>query len=377
MNEVTYMTIGAKIKKLRRERDMTQEDLAEALGISAASVSQWECDKTAPDISQLPVLSNIFEVTTDFLLGVDVANKEKEIDAILETAYKHHSAGHAERAVPILEDALKKYPTSHKIMYRLSSAYSACVRQLEIVDDEDTRTHYRNEVIRLCEKIRAESTDDQLRLHCSQLLCYTYEALGMTDKIRELAKGQADLWICSEDYMICASKGVERFLRRRNFVMSMVDFIRQQLERIQYSRNDDGSMMFSVEERIEIMKKIPAMFKLFIDDGNYGFYEERMALNGIELSELYAAAGDCENTLSCLESAAVWAVHTDTEYDPDGTYTALLLRGKRFGGVSFNSQKNLCAQILDELNESVFDFVREKPRFTAVIEQLKPHAAER
>ena len=65
------MTIGAKIKKLRRERDMTQEDLAEALGISAASVSQWECDKTAPDISQLPVLSNIFEVTTDFLLGVD------------------------------------------------------------------------------------------------------------------------------------------------------------------------------------------------------------------------------------------------------------------------------------------------------------------
>ena len=157
----------------------------------------------------------------------------------------------------------------------------------------------------------------------------------------------------------------------------MVDFIRQQLERIQYSCNDDGSMMFSVEERIEIMKKIPAMFKLFIDDGNYGFYEERMALNGIELSELYAAAGDCENTLLCLESSAGLAVHTDTEYNPDGTYTALLLRGKSFGGVSFNSQKNLCAQILDELNESVFDFVRENPRFIAVIEKLTPYAAER
>jgi len=371
------MTIGEKIKKLRRERDMTQEDLAEALGISAASVSQWETDKTAPDITQLPVLSNIFEVTTDFLLGVDVANKEKEIEAILETANQHRSAGHAERAVPILEDALKKYPTSHKIMYRLASAYDACVRQLQIIESEDTRTHYRNEVIRLCEKIRAESVDEQLRLHCSQLLCYTYEALDMPEKIRELAKGQADLWICSEDYMICASKGVERFLRRRNFVMSMVDFICHQLERIQYSRNDDGSMMFSVEERIEIMKKIPAMFRLFIDDGNYGFYEERMALNGIELSELYAAAGDCENTISCLESTAIWAVHNDTEYDPAGTYTALLLRGKKFGGVSYNSQSNLCSQILDELNESVFDFVRDNPRFTAVIEQLKPHAAER
>ena len=371
------MTIGAKIKKLRRERDMTQEDLAETLGISAASVSQWECDKTAPDISQLPVLANIFEVTTDFLLGVDVANKEKEIETILESADKHHSAGHAERAVPILEDSLKKYPTSHKIMYRLAGAYDACVRQLQIVDSEEMRTHYRNEVIRLCEKICAESTDDQLRLCASQLLCFTYEALGMTDKILELAKGQADLWTCFDQYMILASKGVERFLRRRDFVFYMIDEIRRQLENIQYSRNDDESMMFSVEDRIEIMKKIPAMFKLFIDDENYGFYEERMALNGIKLSKLYAAAGDYDNTLSYLESTAVWAVHNDTEYDPDGTYTALLLRGMRFGGVSYNSQSNLCAQILDELNESVFDFVRENPRFAAVIEQLKPHAAER
>lgn len=377
MNEVTYMTIGAKIKKLRRERDMTQEDLAETLGISAASVSQWECDKTAPDISQLPVLANIFEVTTDFLLGVDVANKEKEIETILESADKHHSAGHAELAVPILEDSLKKYPTSHKIMYRLAGAYDACVRQLQIVDSEEMRTHYRNEVIRLCEKICAESTDDQLRLCASQLLCFTYEALGMTDKILELAKGQADLWTCFDQYMILASKGVERFLRRRDFVFYMIDEIRRQLENIQYSRNDDESMMFSVEDRIEIMKKIPAMFKLFIDDENYGFYEERMALNGIKLSKLYAAAGDYDNTLSYLESTAVWAVHNDTEYDPDRTYTALLLRGMRFGGVSYNSQSNLCAQILDELNESVFDFVRENPRFAAVIEQLKPHAAER
>lgn len=371
------MSIGTTIKRLRRDRNITQEQLAEYLGISTGAISQWECDRTAPDISQLPVLANIFEVTTDSLLGVDVANKEKEIETILETAYKHHSAGHAERAVPILEDALKKYPTSHKMMYRLASAYSACVRQLQIIESEETRMHYRNEVIRLCEKIRAESVDEQLRLYCSQLLCYTYEELGMADKIRELAKGQADLWICSEAYMICASKGVERFKRCRNFVMSMVDFICHQLDRIQYSRNDDGSMMFSVEERIEIMKKIPAMFRLFIDDGNYGFYEERMALNGIELSELYAAAGDCENTLSFLESAAVWAAHNDTEYDPDGTYTALLLRGKKFGRVSYNSQSNLCAQILDELNESVFDFVRENPRFSVVIEQLKPHAAER
>ena len=44
------MSIGSTIKKLRRERNMTQEQLAECLGITANAVSQWECDRTAPDI---------------------------------------------------------------------------------------------------------------------------------------------------------------------------------------------------------------------------------------------------------------------------------------------------------------------------------------
>ena len=50
------MSIGSTIKRLRRERDLTQEQLAEYLGITSRAVSQWECDRTAPDISQLPAL---------------------------------------------------------------------------------------------------------------------------------------------------------------------------------------------------------------------------------------------------------------------------------------------------------------------------------
>ena len=45
------MTIGATIKHLRQGQEMTQEQLAEALGITSRAVSQWENDRTAPDIS--------------------------------------------------------------------------------------------------------------------------------------------------------------------------------------------------------------------------------------------------------------------------------------------------------------------------------------
>ena len=74
------MTIGATIKQLRQEQDITQEQLADALGITSRAVSQWETDRTAPDISQLPALANFFDVTTDRLLGVDIARRRKVKD---------------------------------------------------------------------------------------------------------------------------------------------------------------------------------------------------------------------------------------------------------------------------------------------------------
>jgi transcriptional regulator with XRE-family HTH domain len=80
------MSIGTTIKKLRRERDITQEQLAEYIGITSRAISQWECDRTAPDISQLPALANIFEVSADQLLGIDVDNKEKRIQSLFNEA---------------------------------------------------------------------------------------------------------------------------------------------------------------------------------------------------------------------------------------------------------------------------------------------------
>ena len=65
------MSFGKVIKKLRRNADMTQEQLAEMLSISPQAVSRWETDTAMPDISLLRPLSNIFGVTADVLLEID------------------------------------------------------------------------------------------------------------------------------------------------------------------------------------------------------------------------------------------------------------------------------------------------------------------
>lgn len=64
MNE----TIGNRIAKFRKAKGMTQEDLANQLGVSSQAVSKWENDASCPDISLLPQLCKVLGVTTDELL---------------------------------------------------------------------------------------------------------------------------------------------------------------------------------------------------------------------------------------------------------------------------------------------------------------------
>ena len=63
--------ISENIKRLRRERNLTQEALANFIGISFQAVSKWECGDAYPDITLLPVIANYFQVTIDELLGND------------------------------------------------------------------------------------------------------------------------------------------------------------------------------------------------------------------------------------------------------------------------------------------------------------------
>ena len=72
-------TIGKRIVKNRKRLGLTQDALAEKLGVTAQAVSKWENDQSCPDISMLPRLAAIFGITTDELLGMEEPAKEAEV----------------------------------------------------------------------------------------------------------------------------------------------------------------------------------------------------------------------------------------------------------------------------------------------------------
>ena len=75
---------GENLKRLRLEKNLTQEKLADFLGVSFQSISKWERGDTYPDITMLPEIASFFKVSIDELLGVNKAQEEEEITRLLE-----------------------------------------------------------------------------------------------------------------------------------------------------------------------------------------------------------------------------------------------------------------------------------------------------
>ena len=63
--------IAFQLKELRIEKKLTQQQLADAIGIKRYNISDWEQGRTEPDISNIILLSKYFDVTTDYLLGLE------------------------------------------------------------------------------------------------------------------------------------------------------------------------------------------------------------------------------------------------------------------------------------------------------------------
>ena len=118
------MYIAANLKSMRKDRDMTQEDVAEIIGVSPQSVSKWERGDTYPDISLLPSLANLYNTSIDNLIGMEKINDDKSrANAFLE-GQKLLQDGNNSGAASIFEKALKVYSNDESIMLELALVYA-------------------------------------------------------------------------------------------------------------------------------------------------------------------------------------------------------------------------------------------------------------
>ncbi|MCL2445580.1 MAG: helix-turn-helix domain-containing protein [Oscillospiraceae bacterium] len=319
---------GQTIKTLRRQKDMTQEQLAEYLDISPQAISRWEINSTLPDITLIPKLAHIFDVTTDVLFGVDIATKNKRIDELLGIAQAQFRNGDQVAAADMLRTALQEYPNSYPIM-----------------SDLMTYTRSEEEKTALGEKILAGCTDDA----CRQ---FTRERL-------------------------CQPKGTKRFelLRQKLF-----DNITDMMTGLAYNCAvlDDGGRPYTAEEMIVNNQKMIDLIHLLFDDGNIGFYRRPLAQLYIQVASFCARLGEYDRAIENLKLAAKHAMLSDQEYnntpEPDKVYTSLPFKGMKLGGYYITQLNCATHNYLAEMAHADFDAIRQTATFVALEENVRAFA---
>ena len=162
------MQVGGKIKSLRARHGVTQEHLAQVLGITAQAVSRWEAGACYPDIELLPGIADFFGVSTDELLCVDQSRKDTKIKEYIQAAHALQCVGSFDEPVHILRRALREFPSSFLLQAELACAIGCIDNGVKI-----SRTLC-DEAIALCGRILDNCTDDSLRLRAKSMLCFMY-----------------------------------------------------------------------------------------------------------------------------------------------------------------------------------------------------------
>ena len=126
------MTLNDTIRALRRERGMTQEQLAEAMNVSAAAVSKWENGQSVPDILVLTALADFFEVSLDALVGYTVqAHRRGDMVARIRqlVVQKKHTA-----AIPTASMSFMKRRRRMVIPAWSRTARRICARRFRLLN---------------------------------------------------------------------------------------------------------------------------------------------------------------------------------------------------------------------------------------------------
>ena len=157
------LNIGSKIRSFRKQRGLTQEQLAEAIGISFQAISKWENGIALPDITLAPALASYFGVTMDELFDYNLRETEEKINSICEEAFTYRSSDPV-KSRAILEEGLKAYPDNDILLNNL----------LYVMDYQNEP----DEVIRIANKLIDLTMHEDVRYDALRCLADAYRQKG-------------------------------------------------------------------------------------------------------------------------------------------------------------------------------------------------------
>ena len=163
------MNMGNKIRTLRRRKGVSQEVLAQVMGVSFQAVSKWETGAAMPDVAAIPAIASYFGVSTDELFDFNVMEQEKQVQAICDAAAACRDDDPAE-AERILREGLRQYPGNEVILNNL----------LYVINTPDRR----EEAVTVCKSILEVARYDDVKYGVLRILAGIYHDMGQQELVK-------------------------------------------------------------------------------------------------------------------------------------------------------------------------------------------------
>ena len=352
------ISLSEQLKRLRKAKGNTQEELAAHIGITTQAVSKWERGEGYPDITLLPAIAAYYGASIDDLLGVGENEREKKLNAYREKDRELFRQGKSAERVALMREATKEFPNELTMVCGLMWALSA-----------EDRKKNADEIIACGERILRESTDNTERNSALRCLCYAYY-YGKNDA--ESAIRYAESAGTNE---VSVSDMKARFLEGDEAVKYCQENVQNLFDEIKIN----AQIMclkgkYPPEDVIRVDEFLIRCFDLLYSDGNCGFYHTRYGELYEDMAENYLKIGDTDKAIACFEKAAEHTVLYDTQ--KDGTYTAFMVNKVVLS--TRNAYKtytgNDSGMLLDHLRSDKCASLRDDPRMKRIVAKLEPVA---
>ena len=312
--------LSENIKKLRREKDLTQETLAEFLGVTFQSVSNWERGESYPDITILPEIAKFFKVSVDELLGINKAENEHEINSKIA---EYDNLTDHKLMQEIINDLKAKFPNDFRVLIR----YLCC-----LVRFSEDLSAVSSEIFAIYNNIQQNCTDDKIRIKSKRAMIEFYRsqlneenADVMFEKCEKIICEMPDMRDCREMFCTFYPEDHPEHDNKMQNAIEESYLLRTTFYSHYYFYNN----RCSDEWQTKAIKKEIDYLDFFYDDGNYGKMW-RMIINLYgHLGVRYFNIKDYKNAIINFKKSAELAIKFDS-MDRITVMHSTMFEGKKF-----------------------------------------------
>ncbi len=360
------LNIGQTIKYLRKEREITQEEFAEILGVSCQSVSRWENDNCYPDIELIPTIAGFFGISTDRLMGVDETKEKQAVNNYLEAFQKEISIGNIDGCIRIAREGVKEFPNNfvllNKLMYALFGSQDD---DGNIPEWKENMEKYDDEITALGERIMKYCPDINLKLEAASRLAFNHILHGRKEMGRKIYETFPSMEQSKERNIWWALEKEEKLPFLRDAIKQSYEFLKSFI------------WLLADADVVDVKTEFIAINKIFelenlILDGNRPKNSWGDVWLYFDIAKRYALMDDIENTFKHLH-LAVKAAKAFDEFPEEQKYSAVLVGEITERKLDFETSdtRPVCEILRDKwLIHDELDGVRDTEEFENIIKEL-------